>query len=460
MASNSKEARQSIWARVLVPFIEIFGLSRASAAVAFFLVSAAFAFAIFWFFHSAPPRTITITSGPVGSSSETNAVAYRAILARNGVRLNIIPSQGSLENLHRLSDPSLKIDIGFVQSGITNELPTTNESRVNKLVSLGSITYQPLLIFYRSAAVVSLLSELKGKRLAVGPSGSGTRTLALNLLELNGIRQDGPTKLFDLDAEVAAAALTNGTVDAVFLMGDSASPKIMKQLLFTPDVQLLSFAQADAYTRRYTYLNKLELPMGSIDFGKNVPAEDVYLIGPSVEILARPNLHPALCDLLLEAAREVHGGAKLLQHKGEFPAALEHDFPLSADATRFYKSGKSFLYRFLPFWLASLVNRILVVFVPLIVVLVPGVRIIPALFRWRIRMLIYRWYRALLLVERDLAVQSAPKAGNPKELLARLDQIEIAVNKMKVPASFADQFYGLRSDIGFVRNRVAGSAPQ
>ena len=178
----------------------------------------------------------------------------------------------------------------------------------------------------------------------------------------------GPS-LLDWDAATAAKGLSEGTVDAVFLMGDSASPQIMRQLLLAPGINLYSFSQAEGYVRRISYLNKLELPMGSIDFGKNLPTNDVHLIGPTVEILARPSLHPALSDLLIEAAREVNGTSGLLKRKGEFPAPLEHDYPISADASRFYKSGKSYLYRSLPFTIASLVNRILVAFVPLIIVL-------------------------------------------------------------------------------------------
>jgi hypothetical protein len=302
-----------------------------------------------------------------------------------------------------------------------------------------------------------MLSEFSGKRLAVGPFGSGTRHLALNLLQLNGIETNGATALLDLDSAEAAQALLNGSVDAVFLMGDSASREVMSKLLHSPEIHLMDFTQADAYTRKITYLNNLEIPMGAIDFGKNLPAHDVHLIGPTVELIARPDLNPALSDLLLEAARLVHKQSTVLQHKGEFPAALEHDFPISADASRFYNSGKRFLYRWFPFWLASLVNRILVAFVPLVLVIIPGVRVIPAIYKWRIRLVFYRRYRALLALERDLLKQ-LPSAA-PDKLNARLDQIEQAVDKMKVPASFADQFYTLRQSIQFVRGRLVATPP-
>jgi len=424
-------------------------LSRWLAISIVAMVGMLVTFAFFWFFHSAPPHTIIITSGAPGSSFQTNAEKYRVFLAGKGVTLKIHPSEGSLQNLQRLNDPSIDVDVGFVQGGITNA------SKGFKLVSLGSISYQPLLIFYKGSNSVALLSDLKGKRLDIGPVGSGARALALTLLELNGIGSTGSTVFVELEAGDPTKALLDGAVDAVFLMGDSASPQLMRRLLLTPGVRLFNFAQADGYTRRISYLNKLELPRGSLDFGKDVPPQDVYVVGPTVELLARPKLHPALCDLLIEAAQEVHGSASLLRRKNEFPSPLEQDYPISPEALRYYKSGKSFLYRSLPFGLASVVNRVLVVFVPLVVLLIPGMRAVPVLLRWRVKLRIYRWYRILLAIERDLL---GPLTQQQREqLLVRLGELDKAVNKMKVPASFADQFYGLRGDIGFVRERSTRS---
>jgi hypothetical protein len=441
--------RKILFPRVQTLFTEIFGFGRAAALSAVLLISLFTISAVFWFFYSAPPHTITMTSGPEGSIFRRNAEKYRKILARSGVKLKILPSQGSLENIKRLADPAFKVDIGFVQGGVAGELD------IDKLTSLGSVSYEPLLVFYRGVRSLNVLSGLNGKRLAIGPEGSGTRSLALVLLAANGIEPGGATALVDLDAEDAAGALLENSIDAVFLMGDAASPQIMRKLMQMPGVRLFDFMQADGYTRRIGYLNKLELPRGSIDLGKDIPAHDVSLIGPTVELIARAYLHPALSDLLLEAGSEVHGNPGLFKHRGEFPTPLEHEFHISADASRYYKSGKSFLYRYLPFRLASLMNRILVVAVPIAVVLLPGLRIIPALYRWRIKLRIYRWYRALLMLERDLITRLAREER--EELFGRLDHIEEEVNKMKMPASFADQFYVLRGHIDFVRDRLMKS---
>jgi len=427
-------------------FTEVFGLGRAAVFSAIISIFVVLAVALFLFFYLAPPNTITITSGPEGSTFRLTAEKYAKILQQSGVTLRILPSEGSVDNIKRLADPSSKVDIGFVQAGVNQGVKT------DKLVSLGSISYQPLLVFYRSGSTIELLSQFTGKRVAVGEVGSGTHSLSLALLAGNGIEPGGPTKVLEMDSDRAAEAILNGTVDAVFLMGDSVSITLIRQLLHTPGIKLYNFIQADAYTRRITYLNKITLPRGSIDFGKDIPAHDAFLIAPTVELIARNRLHPALSDLLIEAAQEVHSGAGLLRRKGEFPAPIEQEIRISAEASRFYKSGKSFLYRTLPFRFASLVNRIIVVFVPMIVLLLPALRLIPAIYRWRFKSRVSRWYRALLMIEQDLIAQLASDQRNA--LMERLDNIEEAVNRMKVPASFADQFYDLRGHITFVRNRL------
>jgi NMT1-like family len=440
---------KSSWSRIQAVFAEFFGLGRTTVISATLFTLLVVAFAVFWFFYSAPPRTITMTSGPKGSMFQRNAEKYAVILARHGVKLKILDSEGSKENLTRLIDPKFRVDIGFVQGGVADGL------NVDKLVSLGSVFHEPLLIFYRRDKPVELLSELKGRRLAIGPDGSGTRSLALLLLKDNGIEPGGTSVLNGQESDEAAKALLVGKLDAVFLMGDSAEVETIRTLMRTPQIHLYSVIQADAYIRRIHYLSKLILPMGSLDFGKNIPHHDIQLIGPTVELIARPELHPALSDLLLEAAREVHGSAGMLRYQGEFPSPIEHEYRISSDALSYYKSGKSFLYRYLPFQLASLMNRIIVIFVPMLVVLIPGLKIIPKLYRWRINLGIYRWYRALLILEKELTRDVTP--DKRLELIERLGQIEQAVNVMKVPASFAEQFYVLRGHIDFVHERLIGN---
>jgi hypothetical protein len=277
------------------------------------------------------------------------------------------------------------------------------------------------------------------------------------LLAVNGIDPGGPTKLLEMDSDEAVKAILSGKVDAVFLMGESVSIDLIRQLLHAEGIRLFDFTQADAYARRIAYLNKITLPKGSIDFGKGTPVNDVFLLAPAVELIARENLHPALSDLLLEAATEVHSGLGLFRSKGEFPAPIEQEIRISSDASRFYKSGKSFLYRYLPFWLASLVNLIVVVLIPMIILLLPGLRVIPAIYRWRFESRLFRRYRELMIIEQDLLTQMEP--DKRKKLLEKLDNIEKAVNRMKMPTSLANQFYGLRGHIAFVHAKMMSENP-
>ena len=403
------------------------------------------------FVRPAPPHTLTISSGPDGSTFRTVAEKYQKILARSGVKLVIKPSKGSEENLEHLIDAESDVDVGFVQGGVTVDGDSSD------LISLGSLFYEPLTIFYRSPKPLQRLSELQGKRIAIGSAGSGTRFLALALLKANEIEPKGATQLLDLEGDAAIKALDARQVDAIFLAGDSAGPNSIRTMLHAEGIRLFDFPQADAYVRRFPYLSKLDLPPGAFDLGDNLPTAPIAMLAPAVELVAKSELHPALSDLLLDAAHEVNGHASLLQNAGEFPSPLHHEFPISDDAARYYKSGKSFAYRFLPFWLASLLDRAVAVLVPIIVVLVPGLRIVPALYGWRINNRIYKRYGELMALER--AVLEPLTTEERAALIERLGEIEKAIIGSKMPGAYASQIFVLRQHIKFVRDQLAGQQP-
>jgi TRAP-type uncharacterized transport system substrate-binding protein len=414
------------------------------------LVCAVLVWAALHFVRAAPPHTLTISSGPKGSSFETIAQSYNKILARSGIQLKVIPSEGSLDNLNRIADPKSHIDIALVQSGLTTNADTDD------LESLGGVFHEPLFIFYRSPKPLQRLSELSSQHIAIGPEGSGTRYLALALLKANEIEPKGSTRLSDLEGEAARAALLHRQVDAIFLTGDSASPATIVEMLHTDGIRLFDFQQANAYVRRFSYLSKLTVPAGAFDLGENLPPADISLLAPTVELVAHSNLHPALCDLLIEAATQVHGHASLLQTVGQFPNPSIHTFPISSEAARYYKSGdRSFIYRYLPFWLASVLSRLLVVIVPLFVVIVPSLRYAPLLYRWRIDSRIHRRYGELMELERQAL--GALSDDRRAELLKQLEAIEKSVISRRMPGSHAEQVYVLREHIDFVRKKLLGN---
>jgi TRAP transporter TAXI family solute receptor len=420
------------------------------------------AFGIFLALHvggPAPPRSITIAGGPRGSNFATVAERYRQFMKRNGIELKVVQTQGSLENLTRLSDPKSHIDIALVQSGLTVDTPQsglTDSNDSSDLVSLGSVFYQPLSIFYRSPRPLSRLSDLQGMRIAIGPEGSGAHALALALLKANGIEPGGATQLTGDEGEGARKALLSRQVDAIFITGDSASGATIREMLHTDGVRLFDFEQADGYARRFPYLNKLVVPAGTFDLGENLPATQINLLAPTVELLAHEDLHPALVDLLIEAAEEVNGRASLMQAAGQFPTPTLHTWPVSDEAARYYKSGnKGLAYRYLPFWMASLVNRLAVLLLPIFVVLIPGLRFLPALYRWRVASKIHRRYGELMAVERE---GLGPLSDERRRvLLERLDEVERSVISHRMPGSIAEQAYILREHIHFVRKNMGRS---
>jgi NMT1-like family len=432
-------------------FTETFGMGRGAATAAVALLGLTILFAVYNVVHWSPPAVLTITSGPPGSVFERYALTYSNILAKHKVKVKVVPSKGSEENLERLSRHGSLYSVGFVQVGVT----MTNKPgvKIRPIVSLGSIMYEPLWVFHNTNFDARLIRDFEGRRLAIGEPGSGSHGLSELLLATNGIVRGGTTTLLEVGGDEGVTNLLAGKVDAVFLMTDSVSTNTMRRVLRNPQVKLFDFVTASAYARRFPFLNKLEIPEGGLDFARNFPDHNLHLIGPTVELVAGSDLHPVLSDLLLGAAKQVHGKPSMLQQRDEFPSPQQHDIPISADALRYYKSGPSFLYRNMPFEVARFLDRLIAVVVPMAIVLIPGLKIIPTVLRWRVKLVLFRWYRSLVLVERGLHAAVTPE--KQRELLRRLDEIEATVKDVKLPASFADQVYGLRGHISFVRERLS-----
>jgi TRAP transporter TAXI family solute receptor len=411
--------------------------------------------AVFWiafqFVQPAPPKKVVMTGGAEGGAYEGYAVQYRDKLASEGIELDLRRSAGSVENLKRLMDDNSGVGIGFVQGGIARAGDDED------LMSLAGLYYEPLWVFYRGGAELDHASRLRGKRIAIGPEGSGTRPLALQVLALAGMDARNTTFL-DLDANHAAEALARGQIDAAMMIADTDSPPVVR-LLHDKSVKLMSFGQAEALTRHLPFLSHVVLPEGGIDFAANLPARDVHLVAPTANLVVRDDIHPALITLLLQAATEIHGGPGLLRKAGEFPSGKGVDLAMSLDAERYLKSGPPFLQRHLPFWMAVFIDRMVVMLVPVLAILIPVVRFTPTVYAWRIKSRIYRWYGKLKVLEIDM--QSAKSAEEVRALIERLDAIEQSVSRIPTPLAFSEYLYNLRSHIDLVRARLdrrAGAA--
>ncbi|MBY0577256.1 MAG: TAXI family TRAP transporter solute-binding subunit [Gallionellaceae bacterium] len=408
------------------------------------LPSVALIIAMFWvasmFVQPAPPKLLYMTTGSESGAYHGYARQYKEILAHQGITLELKTSTGALENLQRLKDDKAGIAVGFIQGGVA----TVEDSK--DMLSLGSMYYEPLWVFYRGKKPFEQVAQLQGKKLAVGAEGSGTRKLVLQILAANDMGKDGEN-LVPLAGNDAAEALKQGEVEAAFIVAGADSP-VVRKLLGADGVRLMHFAQADAYVKRFPFLSKVTLPRGAADLVQDIPAQDVTLIAATANLVARGDIHPALASLLAQAAFEVHGKAGTFQQTGEFPAFKDLTFEVSKTAERYYKSGPSFLQRYLPFWAAVLVDRILVMAIPLLA-LIPILRAIPAIYRWRITSRIYRWYGELSALEHEIKNRYEP--ARFADYMAQLDSMEERANNRPIPVAYAHLRYTLREHINLAR---------
>jgi uncharacterized protein len=397
------------------------------------------------FIRPLPPDELVMATGMVGGSYAALGEHYRQILARDGIRLILRSTSGAVENLRLLEDESQAVDVGFVQGAIGRI-----EERSN-LVSLGSVTYTPLWLFYRGDKLMDDLSQMRGKKIAIGPEGSGVRKFSVELLKAADI-SGPPTIIYELPHASAKQALIDGRIDVIMMFG-STDNQIVLELLQAKDIRLMDFSLAEAYTRRFPDLFHVVLPQGVVDPLKRFPPADVHLISPTTNLIVRKNLHPALVYLLLKASVGIHGGAGWVNKAGEFPSLKKQDDPISEQAQRFYKSGGSWLYAYLPFWAATFVDRIILILIPLGMIIVPLIGIAPWIYTWRNRSKYYPWYRELRNIEKELTDKWQPE--NIDEYASKLDRIEEAVSSIRTSVAFYDELYILKEHIQIVRQRLA-----
>ncbi|MBC7538443.1 MAG: ABC transporter substrate-binding protein [Bacteriovorax sp.] len=395
-------------------------------------------------FDPAPPNHLTISTGDDQSDIQKYAIQYKRILKAEGVTLNIRASSGPLENLKLLDDDNTGVSAAFVQDGIGSE------DKEPDIVSLGSLYYEPIWIFYRSKNVYTHFSQLIGDKIAVGRVGHGAQVFAQRLLLMSGVDPQDAS-LLNMTSTESAQALKNGTVDAVILMLP-ADNKIIHELALRKDIKLLSLEQAEAISRKDQAFHHLILPRGAIDLESDIPKEDIDLVASTSTLLVRDDIHPALAYLLLKAATEVHSQPGIFEKRGEFPTNKDDSFSLSKDATQFYKSGAPFWQRYLPYWLAAWFDRFVLLIIPFLAFLLPLIRTIPKIYHWRLRSKIYQRYGELKFLETQ--IKHTVTKVDYDNYLQQLSLIEERVNKMKMPQNFSEYVYSLKGHIQFVRDRI------
>ena len=394
-------------------------------------------------FATLPPRTVTMATGAAGGAYHELGLRYREILARSGVRLRLVNTTGGLDNLARLHDRRSGVQVGFIQGGTTTKEESPN------VESLGTVFFEPLWVFYRSG-IGRGIEAFRSRRVSIGPEGSGGRALALEILKRNKI--DAIVgELLGFPPQEAADKLIAGEIDIAFIVSGWDSP-VVRRLMEADGIEVVSAPRPDALVALYPFLNKVVLPAGVADLAANRPPADTILLAPKASLAVRGDLSSAIQYLLLNAAVEVHSPPGIFHKAGQFPAGESVDLPLSEEAQRFYKSGRPVLQAYLPFWMAALVERFLVVFVPVLVLLYPALSLLPRAYDWLMQSRIRRLYDEMKSIERELASGEGRDALN-----ARLDRLYQSASELQLPAKYASMQYTLRMHLDLVRARIAAS---
>ncbi len=433
-----------------------------ATAIPFILLAVGLLAVAYWLLDPAPPRHVVLATGQDQGAYAEFGRRYARILKENGVEVRLRKTAGAAENIALLRQPGGDVDIAFVQGGAEDDRPLARadgDAEDDGLVSLGSLFYEPVWLFYRGDAAERLLkapeltslAQLAGWRVNIGEPGSGVPNLMRRLVEANGMDPATITLVREPQTP-AVVGLLDGSIDAI-VFASAPESLLVQMLLSTPGVRLFDFAQAEAYGRRFPWLSPVTLPRGVVDLARDIPPADVRLVAPTATLVARKETHPALIQLFVQAAQQVHGGAGWFRKKGDFPNANNTERPLAGEAQRFYTNGPPVLQRYLPFWLANLVDRMWPVLVTIVAALIPLSRMLPPLYTFRVRSRIFRWYRQLREVENGIG-----KRPND-ELLRELAEIERRVEHINVPLSYTDELYSLRTHIHMVAERLVDPAP-
>ena len=391
-------------------------------------------------------RTIVITSGADGGIYRGFADRYAPLLKREGITLDIRSSSGSVENYQRLVNPDSEYEVGFIQSGTTSPKETDN------LQTIAAVSFEPIWVFYRGDATVDRLVQLRGKRISIGVPGSGLLNVSQVLLGYSGITA-GNTTLLQMDAPKAYQGLENGQLDAAFFIGrpDAA----MQKTLLNSDLKLMSFAQADALAQKFPSLTKVIFPRASTSVVNDLPHADVTLLAATALLVSKDTLHPALVYLLLDAAKTVHGGEDYFTPLGTFPNLNTEEFPVSDESTRFFKSGRPFLQRYLPFWLASLIERRLLILLPFVALILGLLQALPRMIEARIKRRFVVWYREIKALEDEVWKSSQPTLHQIAQWRDEIESIDANASQIRIPYRYFQDVYALKQAIGIVRDRIS-----
>lgn len=412
---------------------------------------------IWWYADPPPPRHVLLATGSPGSSYEALGKKYAEFFKEKGITLELVSTMGAQENIDRLSNRNDPLQAAFVQSGLDH----AKESK--GIQSLGAVDYDPIWFFYRGPeikaadleAVDSGLKYFLGKKISIGPEGSGTHTHALKILKAAGY--DKGARFAELSGLDTVKALQAGEIDAAFIVDAYDAPSV-QALLNDPNLNLATFKRAAAFVKLIPHLHILAVPQGSFNLPRNLPPQDMRLLATTTSLLIDDRMHPAIQFLFLEAARSINGKESFFSKRGEFPSFKDSVLIESPVAVHYEKNNYPLLSTYFPFWIAELISRLIFILLPFCVLGYPILQALPSFRAKRMQNKINRIYGSLKALEQELLNGFNEEQRN--EYLKRLDLLEYQALRITISMRLSSDYYGLRTSIDYVRNCLnRGSHP-
>ena len=401
------------------------------------LLFISFFFYIYSLIEPAPIKEVSIATGRESGVYYQYAERYKKRLESEGITVNIIKTAGSIETLKLLREK--EVDFGFVQSG------TASVEDKQELKSVASLYVEPLWLFYRaSLGTLEYFDDLNKTQFSMGEPGSGTLALTQKLLEKTNLNTHN-LNIVDLDLKSSYQAFKENRLDAFFTVLSPKSEEI-KEIFQDKRLSVLNLKRATAFTEHFPFLQEYKIYEGSMDLRKNIPSSNITLLATTATLVTHNDVDNSLVRLMTIILKENSSKEEV------FPSQKFLEIPIHKASKKYLLHGNSFLEKIFPYWIASNIDRLKYLLIPLLTLLLPLFKSMVPIYRWRSRAKVYKWYKELDKISENWEQFDEKQL---REAQRALDVLSSEIrSKTDVPLSFKWEYHTLQEHIDNVKKRI------
>ena len=373
-----------------------------------------------------------------------------SLLKERGINLEVVATSGTIENAEELNDPKSKVNAGFVYAA------ALSKDQQKGLYSLGSISYDPVWIFYRNelANKITTIQDLSKYKVSLPPKKSGSYILTKKLFQTNGIDIDSNPNFVSSSWEDLRANILSDKADIYIFITTMIDP-LVEELIHSPNMTLFNFPGALAYQRKFDYLDAVTIPAGSINIEKKLPVRDISLIATTTTLAVRKDLHPSLQLALLMTSKQIIQDSSRLffSKRNEFPDYFDPSIHISPIARNYYNYGPPKTTEYLPYWLVVFVDRFWFVLIVAFAIIYPLSKLNFHLRRFRFIIRERTHYEMLLNMEKEITGKKLLSEEKEK-LLKKLDMINKQALQHFVPVGEEADYFLFVNALQLLRNKI------